>query len=92
MDPFGMAYARKVLLLTAAALCHALAHRTYLAMTAPKPWWLGHAASLIIGAHGAGIVNRLEVSRGEYRFMLHLAAIGLGWIVNRTFSIFYATT
>lgn len=86
-----MALARAAFLLTAAALCHALAHRTFLAMTAPDPWWLDHAASLIIHAHAAEIINRLEVSRGEYRFMLHLAANGLGWTLDRIYSIFDVT-
>jgi hypothetical protein len=72
-----MANARVVFFVIAAALCHALAGRTSLAMSTSQPWWLGHAASLVIHKYSADLVNQTETSGGRC-FVLKLTAIGLG--------------
>jgi len=89
-NPSSRPFTRAALLLAAAAVCHALAGQTLSAMKLSEPWWLGHAASLIIRAYGADIVNRLEAAEA-YRFMSHVAAVGLGWALDRVFSVFCAS-
>jgi hypothetical protein len=82
------AYAKTICFVIASALCHALAGRTQLAICDSKPWWLGHAAGLIIRAHGAELVNKSEIV-GDRRFLLHMTAFGLGWALDHFITIFY---
>jgi hypothetical protein len=77
-------------LLIAAALCNALAGRTWAAMSTSEPWWLGHAASMTIRAFGVDLVNRSEAFRRDYRGILHLGVMVLGWALDRTFVYLYA--
>lgn len=77
------------MLLIAAALCNALAGRTWEAMSHSEPWWLGHAASMTIRAFGVDLVNRSEAF-GDYRGMLHLGVMVLGWALDWTFVYLYA--
>jgi hypothetical protein len=46
-------------------------------MSTSQPWWLGHAASLVIHKYSADLVNQTETSGGRC-FVLKLTAIGLG--------------
>lgn len=67
----------------AAALCHALAGRIWVELSASKPCWLGCAAGLVIGAFGTELVKELKMA-GRDRFLLHVTALaltkGLDWI------------
>lgn len=84
---------RALALLLAAALCNTLARRTWEAMSTShsEPWWLGHAASLTIRAFGVDLVNRSEAFRdGDYRGLLHLGVMVLGWALDRAFVYLYA--
>jgi hypothetical protein len=59
-------------------------------MSASEPWWLGHAASMTIRAFGVDLVNRSEAFRRDYRGILHLGVMVLGWALDRTFVYLYA--
>jgi pyocin large subunit-like protein len=76
-------------LLLAAALCNALAGRTWEAMSHSEPWWLGHAASMTIRAFSVDLINRSEAFR-DFRGMLHLGVMVLGWALDRAFVYLYA--
>jgi len=83
-------FVKAIPLLAAAALCHAIAGQTLLAMSASEPWWLAHAASLIIRAYGADIVNRVDIA-GDFRIIQHLTVIVVALALDQVFAIFYAT-
>jgi hypothetical protein len=76
--------ARAASLVIAAALGNALTGQVYYEMSATDPWWLSHAASLIIHAYGVDMTDRLDVPK-NYRLLLHLSVVALGWAIDRIF-------
>lgn len=80
-DQLWIAILDLILRLVVAAVCNTLAGRTSTAMTASKPWWLGHASGLAIRFLGVKIVNESKISEG-YRNVLQLLVFALGWALD----------
>lgn len=73
--------ARLIRRLSAAVVCVTLAHRTFIAMRASKPWWLRHASDLAIRGLAVNLVDGSKETE-KHGFFVHVAVNVLGWALD----------